>query len=92
MSKEAKFADGLIYKAPRENAPDFVKGSLSVKVEPFIKFLNENNNNGWVNIDMKLSKNGKIYFQLNEWKPTELPKFKSDEKSEEEIEVKEIPF
>jgi hypothetical protein len=64
------FADGLIYKAPRENAPEFVKGSLSFKVDEFIKFLEANNTNGgWVNVDIKLSQGGKLYCELNTYKP-----------------------
>lgn len=34
---ENKFANGLIFKLPRNNAPDFVKGSLAIKKEDFIK-------------------------------------------------------
>ena len=38
---EAVFLNGLIFKLPRENAPDFVKGSLSIKREELIEFLRE---------------------------------------------------
>jgi hypothetical protein len=68
---EKKFADGLIFKRPRQGAPEFVKGSLSIKVDEFVKFLLENESNGWVNLDMLKSKEkGNIYFTLNDWKPT----------------------
>jgi len=66
---EKIFADGLIYKAPRQGAPEYVKGSLSVKVDEFKAFLDKHNNNGWVNLDFLQSKNGKLYFALNNWKP-----------------------
>jgi hypothetical protein len=66
---EKIFADGLIYKAPRQGAPEYVKGSLSVKVDEFKAFLDKYNSNGWVNLDFLQSKNGKLYFALNNWKP-----------------------
>ena len=69
MENNKIFADGLIYKAPRENAPEFVKGSLSVKVDEFKQLLDKHNNNGWVNLDMLKSKNGNIYMTVNTWKP-----------------------
>ena len=69
MPNEKVFAEGLIFKMPANNAPDFVKGRLSVKVEEFIKFLKENEDNDWVNIDLLVSRNGKPYAALNDWKP-----------------------
>ena len=67
--KDPVFADGLIFKKPHENSPDFVKGSVSVKVSEFIAFLQKHDNNGWVNLDLKKSQKGGLYFQLNDWKP-----------------------
>lgn len=61
------FVNGLIFKAPRPTAPSFVKGSLSVKVEDFTQFMAEHAKNGWVNIDLKESKGGKFYAELNTW-------------------------
>jgi len=63
----------LIYKAPREGSPDFIKGSLSIKVDELTAFLQEHQNNGWVNLDFKQSQKGKLYFQLNDWKPETAP-------------------
>lgn len=63
------FPDGLIFKAPRENAPTFVIGSLSVKVEEFKAFLDAHvNNAGWVNLDLLMGKTGKPYIELNTYK------------------------
>lgn len=70
MENETIFADGLIYNKPHEKAPEFVKGSLSIKVDEFVAFLQKHKkDDGWVNIDMKKSKQGKLYFALNDWKP-----------------------
>jgi hypothetical protein len=63
------FCDGLIVKDRRESAPEWVKGSLSVKVDEFKAFLDKHNNGGWVNIDLLTGKSGKPYAVLNTWKP-----------------------
>lgn len=63
------FAKGIIYKTPRSNAPDFVKGSLSFKVDEAIEFLKENAKNGWCNCNLLISKQGKPYVSLDTWEP-----------------------
>lgn len=65
MSNDTTFTEGFIFKAPHQNAPDFVKHSVSIKLEEFIPWLQNNAHNGWVNIDIKESKNGKLYSALN---------------------------
>lgn len=65
---EKIFPQGIFYKKPREGAPEFVRGSLSFKVDEAIEFLKKNNNNGYVNLDMLLSKKNEIYLALNDWK------------------------
>jgi hypothetical protein len=69
MSKEKVFADGFIFKT-RENQPDWVVGSMSVKVEDAIVFLKDNNKNGWVNLNVNTSKSGKKYVELDTFEPT----------------------
>jgi hypothetical protein len=66
--KDIVFADGFILKR-NDNAPEFVVGRLSVKVEEAVEFLNKNESNGWVNIELKQSKSGKYYCELDTWKP-----------------------
>lgn len=67
---ETTFVDGLIFKKKKEGAPEFVKGSVSMKVDELKAFLDKHNNNGWVNADLLVSKDGqKLYFKLNDWKP-----------------------
>jgi len=63
---EVKFIDGLIVK---EGKPDFVKAKLSFKIEEFAKFVKENAKDGWLNIDILESKNGKLYGKLNDFQP-----------------------
>lgn len=65
---EAKFLDGLIFKMPHQNAPDFVKGKLSIKREELIAALQAESDD-WINLDLKVSKEGKAYAQVDTWKP-----------------------
>jgi len=62
------FGEGIFFKQ-KENAPSFVMGAVSIKVDEFILFLKENVKKGWVNLDLKESKGGKHYFQLDTWEP-----------------------
>ncbi len=68
---EPVFLDGMIVKRPHEKAPSFVKARMSFKVADFIKFLKRYQDKGWVNADLKVSKNGKLYAQLDTWKAGE---------------------
>jgi hypothetical protein len=73
MSEDKIFAQGLIVKSPSENAPDFIKYKLSIKTEEFTKFLEDHTKpDGWVNLDLKESKGGKLYCELNQYsRPTD---------------------
>ena len=62
------FPDGFIFKR-KDTSPDWVHGSLSIKVDEAIAFLTANQSNGWVNIEMKTGKSGKHYCELDTWKP-----------------------
>ena len=62
------FPEGLFFKEPHSNAPDFVKGSVSIKVEDFKKYLSKVKGE-WLNIDLKISLDGKAYAQINTFKP-----------------------
>jgi hypothetical protein len=64
------FANGLIVKT-NENQPQWVLANLSFKVDDFTKFMNDNQSNGWVNVQLLKSKDGKPYAKLDNWKPSE---------------------
>ena len=68
MSTDIIFPDGLMVKAPREGAPDFVKGSISIKRADLINWLGQQDGE-WINLDMKVSKGGKWYSCVNTYKP-----------------------
>lgn len=65
---EKVFAEGIIFKR-NDNAPDFVIGSMSVKVEEAVPFLQANAKNGWTNLQVKKSQNGKMYVELDTFEP-----------------------
>jgi len=64
------FPEGMMIKPPRQGAPDFVKGSISIKRLEFIQWLNTKPDE-WVNLDIKISKANKMYLSVNDWKPNQ---------------------
>ncbi len=68
MSQEKVFAKGFVFKK-RDNAPDFVVGSVSIKVDEAMQFIDENNFNGWVNLNIAMGRSGKYYIELDTWQP-----------------------
>lgn len=98
------FADGFRFDKPREGAPTFVKGRLSIKSPEAISFIKKYAQGGWVNLDLKLSQGGKLYLELNTFKKTEstLTEEQKEEiisareraqKSSQEVEItEETPF
>jgi hypothetical protein len=92
------FAQGMMFRPPRANAPAFILGGLSIKVDEFIAFLQAHNTNaGWVNIDIKESKGGKWYCELNQFKPERPASVEPKEEPaieypEEDINPDDVPF
>ena len=62
------FAKGIYVKPPKENSPDFVKFSMSIKRNEAMGWL-QTQSDEWVNLQVKESKSGKWYCQLDNWKP-----------------------
>ena len=65
---EIEFPKGFIVKAPRDNAPDFVKASISIKREELIEWLSSREGD-WINLDVKEAKSGHWYASVNTFKP-----------------------
>ena len=69
MADDIIFIDGLKFEKPKEGAPEFIKGKLSIHAERLTKFIAEHKNeNGYLNIDLKKSKEGNLYLTLNTYK------------------------
>ena len=66
--EEKIFADGFSFKR-NENAPEFVVGRLSMKVDDAVKFIKDNQKNGWINFDIKKARTGNFYVELDTYTP-----------------------
>jgi hypothetical protein len=92
MSNDIKFVDGLIVKAPHENAPDFVKCSISIKRADLGNWLRAQEGE-WINVQVKESKGGKWYAAVDEWKPSqEAASAKSQPVPADDFDYDKIPF
>lgn len=74
MQKE--YPKGLYYDLPREGAPEFVLGKLSIKKEELLEWLHskEANQKGYINLDILMGqataeKPAKPYIAVNDYKP-----------------------
>lgn len=68
MAEEKIFADGFSFKR-NENAPDFVVGRVSIKVDDAVAFMKQNAKNGWLNLDVKQARSGNYYMELDTFEP-----------------------
>jgi len=67
---DKEFVDGLFVKQPREGAPDFVKGAISIKRADLGNWLRGKvTEDGWINIDILVAQSGKWYCAVNNFKP-----------------------
>lgn len=64
------FTDGLIIKRPEGRASEFIEMKLSFKRIDFLNWL-DSQKGEWINVDVKTSKQGKLYGCLNQWKKQE---------------------
>jgi hypothetical protein len=88
--KEKVFADGFMFKM-KPDSPEWVIGSISLKSEDAIKFINEHTDKGWLNLNVHVGKSGKPYVELDQWKPTQ----KTDSSSQDTLyssDKEDLPF
>ena len=65
MSQDEKiFANGFSFKR-RDNAPEFVVGRLSLKVDDAMAFVKEHMKNGWINFNVNQARSGNYYVELD---------------------------
>jgi len=69
MQQEKKFATGIYFNDKHEKAPEWVVGSISIKKQEFLEYLDkqETSEKGYVMFSIKRSKDGKPYIELDEW-------------------------
>lgn len=68
MADTIDYVEGLFIKEPNPKAPDFVKAKGSIKKADMIAWL-KTVDDEWVNFDVKVSKAGKWYCAVDNWKP-----------------------
>lgn len=66
---DIEFVDGLIVKAPRQGAPEYVLANLSIKRAELIAWL-QSRGDEWINVECKVAKSGKAYAAVDNWKPS----------------------
>jgi hypothetical protein len=71
MEKQSKqFAKGFIFKR-NEKAPEWAIGKLSLKQSEAIDFINSFSKNGWLNLEVKKSRDAKFYIELDTYEAKE---------------------
>ena len=90
-TRDKVFIDGLFFKQPREGSPEFVKGQISILRKDLGNFLRSRDEE-WINIDVKESKNGKMYCELNTWKPEDKKESAVKEVKKDTFVDNDIPF
>jgi hypothetical protein len=96
---EQIYPKGMRVFPPRENAPDFVKGKISIHLETFQEWAqNHLDEKGYIAFDLKEGRDG-IYASLNTWKkpdqrpqPKDEPGLKEPGTRGDDINPADIPF
>lgn len=98
MAEEKIFADGFVFKR-NENAPDFVVGRISIKVNEAIEFIKKHEKNGWVNLGVKTARSGNYYIDLDTFesndsskKESAVNKYETKSKAKVEEPEDDLPF
>ena len=88
---DKEFVDGLFVNEPKAGAPDFVKASISIKRKDLGNWLRQKDDE-WINIDVKESKEGKWYAEVNTWKPEKKVEVPQAAPPSNNFEDDDIPF
>lgn len=69
--KEVEFVDGMVVNAVSAKGPSWIKQKVGIKIDTLIKQLQDAKAEGeeWFNVDICVSKQGKLYAKRNTWKP-----------------------
>lgn len=84
------FPKGMTARKPSDKAPDFIKSNIGIKLDEFLDWAEQHlDERGWVNFDLKLSKEGKQYLELNTFKSKPATNGSGAQK---EVSPEELPF
>lgn len=68
--QEKVFAEGIYVEHPHANAPEFVKYKISLLASKVIPFIQQYaNTKGYVNLVLKISRDGSPYLEVDLWQP-----------------------
>tara|TARA_R110002050_G_scaffold284421_1_gene433581 strand:- start:337 stop:609 length:273 start_codon:yes stop_codon:yes gene_type:complete len=90
MSEENENLIGGFY--PKKGDVDFVKCKLGINKKQFVEwYKQQDKDEEWINIDIKVSKKGNWYAEKNNWKPDQ-DKNKPNNNAQVEGDDDTIPF
>lgn len=98
---DKQFAEGFFVEHKTINGQNgsFQITKIGVNVEKAIAFLKKNANaQGYVNLDLKTSQNGKAYIELNTWRGRDqaqqalAPDYTQDDPYSDDIKLEDVPF
>jgi len=82
-------------KDKHPKAPDFVVGDISCRPKELIEFLQNYTEDEWLNLQIKKSKGGNYYIDVNDWKKNEskekAPKLNLEE-DDDSVRLSDVPF
>lgn len=86
---EKVFLDGISFEYPSDKAPDFILLKGAISGQKLFRFCQEHQNErGFINFEVKRSKNtGKLYAELNTWKPNAETKQQTQEYNDNKYRV-----
>ena len=65
------FPDGIWANKPPANAPKFVLANVNIDKDRLMGWLNDNvDEKGRARLTLKISRAGKYYLEVNDWKPS----------------------
>lgn len=87
---EKIFTEGIYLNKVHDSAPAFIKANVAIDVNKAIKWLEENRSladeKGYIRLVGKESQQGKRYFEVDQWKPTQ------SAETQEDINPDDVPF
>lgn len=91
---EKIFTEGIYLNKVHDSAPPFIKANISIHIEKAIDWLQKNkalaDEKGYIKLVGKESQQGKRYFEVDQWKPTQSSQ--TPEYPEGDINPEDVPF
>ena len=78
------YLEGFWVEKPHPKSSDFVIAKVSLNVEKLAKAINERGDK-FINLQIKESKEGKFYAEIDEWKPESKENWYDNNKKDEDF-------